>query len=96
MLNKKKKVLVACGTGIATSTVVAEKILEECKKENLEVDIRQCKVTEVKSYADNVDLIVTTTILKDGFGKKVINALPLITGIGEDDVLKEIIDEIKK
>ena len=95
-IGKKKNVLVACGTGIATSTVVAEKILEECKKEKLDVNIIQCKVTEIKSYADSADLIVTTTILKDNFGKKSINALPLITGIGEEQVLKEIIEEIKK
>ncbi|AAM23483.1 MAG: PTS system, galactitol-specific enzyme II, B component [Caldanaerobacter subterraneus] len=93
---RKKTILVACGTGIATSTVVTEKILEAAKKENLDVNIIQCKVSEIKSYAEDADFIVTTTILKDSFGKKSINALPLITGIGEEQVLKEIIEEIKK
>ncbi|HHV75185.1 MAG TPA: PTS sugar transporter subunit IIB [Thermoanaerobacterium sp.] len=92
----RKTVIVACGTGIATSTVVAEKITEACKRENLHVNIIQCKVTEIKGYAENADLIVTTTILKDNFGKKSINALSLITGIGEEKVLEEIISELKK
>lgn len=95
-VDRKKTILVACGTGIATSTVVTEKILDRCKREKLDVNVIQCKVSEVKSYAENVDFIVTTTILRDSFGKKSINALPLITGIGEEQVLNEIIEEIKK
>jgi len=91
-----KRVVVACGTGIATSTVVADKILEACKKEGLKVDIVQCKVTELKSYADGVDLIVSTTIVKDKFNVPVINGLSLITGIGEEAVLKQIVDALKK
>lgn len=92
-----KRVLVVCGTAIATSTVVAEKILEEAKKQNLDVSVTKCKASEVKMYAQNADLIVTTTILNaNDLGKEVINALPLITGIGEKEVLNKIIEEIKK
>jgi PTS system galactitol-specific IIB component len=91
-----KKVVVACGTGIATSTVVADKISEACKKEGIKVDITQCKVTELRSYADEADLIVSTTILRDKYDVPVINGLSLITGVGEDEVLKKIIGELRK
>ncbi|MDN5332541.1 MAG: galactitol system component [Tepidanaerobacteraceae bacterium] len=90
-----KKVIVACGTGIATSTVVADKIAEACKKEGINVNIIQCKVTELRSYADGADLIVSTTILKDNFNVPTINGLPFITGIGEDNVIKDIINILK-
>ncbi|MDN5302732.1 MAG: galactitol system component [Thermoanaerobacteraceae bacterium] len=91
-----KKVIVACGTGIATSTVVADKIAEACKKEGIKVNIDQCKVTELRSYADGADLIVTTTIMKDKFDIPVINGLSFITGIGEDKVIEQILAELKK
>ncbi|KXG74653.1 Galactitol-specific phosphotransferase enzyme IIB component [Fervidicola ferrireducens] len=91
-----KKVIVACGTGIATSTVVADKISEACKKEGISVNIIQCKVTELRSYADGADLIVSTTILKDKFDVPVINGLPFITGIGEERAIQDIINVLKK
>jgi PTS system galactitol-specific IIB component len=91
-----KKIIVACGTGIATSTVVADKISEACKKEGINANIIQCKITELRSYADGADLIVTTTILKDKYGVPVINGLSFITGIGENETINQIIDELKK
>ena len=38
-----KRILVACGTAIATSTVVAKSIEEEMKKRGIQVITRQCK-----------------------------------------------------
>lgn len=42
-----KQVLVACGAGIATSTVVNNAIEEMAKEHNIKVDIKQIKITEV-------------------------------------------------
>ena len=39
-----KKVIVACGTGIATSTVVCVKIKEALQKANVQAEVVQCKV----------------------------------------------------
>lgn len=91
-----KKIVVACGTGIATSTVVADKISEACKKEGINANITQCKVTELRGYADGADLILTTTILKDKYNIPVISGLPFITGIGKEQTISQIISELKK
>ena len=56
-----KKVIVACGTGIATSTVVCVKIKEALAKANVQAEIIQCKVAEIESKMAGADLIVTTT-----------------------------------
>lgn len=93
---KKKKIVIACGTGIATSTVVADKITNMCKQEGINVELSQCKVTELKSYANGADLIVSTTILGDKYDVPIINGLPFITGIGEDEAMKKIAEAIKK
>ena len=48
-----KKILVACGNGIATSTVVSTKIKEACEINGIPVMISQCKLLEVESkYKD--------------------------------------------
>ena len=47
MANEKKVVLVACGTGIATSTVVNTALENLAKENGLQVEIIQCKMMEV-------------------------------------------------
>ena len=39
-----KRILVACGNGIATSTVVATKIREKCEDNGIPVSVTQCKL----------------------------------------------------
>lgn len=87
-----KKVIVSCGTAIATSTVAAKSIEEACKQAGIEVVTIQCKVTEIQEYANQgADLIVTTSKLHFDFGIPVINGLPFLTGTGKAAVLEEII-----
>ncbi|NPV69222.1 MAG: PTS sugar transporter subunit IIB [Firmicutes bacterium] len=91
-----KRILVACGTGIATSTMVADKVAEACRSAGIQADITQCKAIEVPSYAgQGVDLIVTTTPVSPKTKVPVVNALPYLTGIGADEVSKQIIEKLR-
>jgi PTS system galactitol-specific IIB component len=84
-----KRILVACGTAIATSTVVAKKLAEVLEARGLSVHIDQCKTSEVSSKAAGYDLIVSTTEIDDAKGKPVVRTLSFLTGIGvEADVEK--------
>ena len=62
-MNAKKTVLIACGTGIATSTVVSTVVQKIANENDLNVDIIQCKMMEVPGYADRADLLITTTVV---------------------------------
>ncbi len=94
---KTKVVLVACGTAVATSTVVARAIEEACKKAGIQVMTRQCKAAEVPTLVQQgADLIVTTTPLPKNITIPIIQGLPFLTGIGRDQVLKQIIDFLNK
>jgi PTS system galactitol-specific IIB component len=95
-MEKTKVVLVACGTAVATSTVVAKAIEEACKKAAIRVMIRQCKATEVPALVEQgADLIVTTTPIPKNITVPVIQGLPFLTGIGKDQVLKQIVEALK-
>jgi PTS system galactitol-specific IIB component len=84
-----KKILVACGTAIATSTVVAKKLEEKLRALGIDVKIDQCKASEVGSRASGYDLIVSTTEVDDTRGKPSVRTLSFLTGIGIDaDVTK--------
>ena len=91
-----KKILVACGTAVATSTVVAKKLEEIFKKRGIEVKIDQCKAAEASSRASNYDLIVTTTPVQNTGNTPVIRTISFLTGIGIEKDVEKILEILKR
>ncbi|MGJ7920071.1 PTS sugar transporter subunit IIB [Neobacillus sp. LXY-4] len=92
---KKYTVLVACGAGIATSTVVCQKVENLIKDNNINAEVIQCKIAEVKSKQEGADLIVSTTILPTTYDIPAIIATAYITGIGMSALDQKILDHLK-
>ncbi|MER2106601.1 MAG: PTS sugar transporter subunit IIB [Solibacillus sp.] len=86
-----KKILVSCGTAVATSTVVAKKIEDILKQKGIDAKVEQCKASEVPSKASGVDLIVTTTPVQGYGDTPVIQTLSFLTGVGIDSDMDKII-----
>lgn len=86
----QKRVLIVCGTGVATSTVVAKKVEEVLMKRGVSVKVEQCKASEAPSKAANFDLIVTTTHVSNVGNTPVIRSLSFISGIGMDKDIEKI------
>ena len=91
-----KKILVSCGTAVATSTVVLRKIEDYLNNKGIKVTMIQCKAAEVPSKLDGVDLIVTTTPVGDVGDIPVIQTLSFLTGIGVDADMEKIISYIEE
>jgi PTS system galactitol-specific IIB component len=92
---RKKKVLVVCGTGVATSTVVAVAIKKEMAARGIEVETSQCKVSEVESHCMDADLVVSTTQIPTSLNKPVIVTLAFLTGVGKASILTKIEDLLR-
>ena len=90
-----KRILVACGSAIVTATVVSKAIEEALKKRGISATIKQCKADEVSNFAQDADLIVTTTPVSTEHGKPIIQTLAFITGIGKEKVIERIIEKLK-
>ena len=95
---RKKNILVACGTAIATATIAAGKLKELLKKHNIPANVIQCRFTEIDYYVKTlgrVDLIVTTA----GFPKRtdipVLNGVPFLSGVGKEELEKKILEILK-
>ena len=84
------KIVVACGTAIATSTHVAMKLKELLEERGLKVHTIQCRVPEVPSFAPDADLVIATAQVPYDIEIPVVNGIPFLTGIG----IKEVVDEI--
>ncbi|MGX7148961.1 PTS sugar transporter subunit IIB [Enterococcus ureasiticus] len=87
-----KKMLIMCGTGVATSTIVTNKVKEWLKNKGYENDVRlyQSKVADEMNRIDDYDIIVSTTVVPDKIKDKIIMGLPLLTGIGMEEMYQEI------
>lgn len=94
-MDQSKTVLVACGTAVATSTVVAKGIEEALNDRGLKVRTRQCKASEIRTQLSGVDLIVATTPVPDDLGIPVIQTLAFLTGIGKEEVIEQIAEALQ-
>lgn len=93
-----KKILLACASGIATSTAVnhkLSKVLDE-KGYKGQYRITQCKVQEVFAQSANYDFCVATTKISGEVKCPVILGIAFLTGIGLDKVVAQVLEEMKK
>lgn len=93
-----KKLLIMCGSGIATSTVATGKVKQWLKENNLEdeVKIYQSKIPEEVNHIDDYDAVITTTTVPDSIKDKVIFGLPLLTNMGVDQMWDQLKKELEK
>ena len=91
---KKYKIIVACGSGMATSHVIMEQLREMLQKAGFDVDISATKVSDLGADP-RCDVIVTSTILQGNYNMPVVRALSFLTGIGMEKDLQKIIEILK-
>jgi len=90
-----KRVVVACGGAVATSTVAADKIRELCRRNDIAVDVQQCRIGEISTRASSVDLIVTTARVSTDYGTPVIHGIAFISGINLDATEQKVLEALK-
>ena len=94
-MDKQKLILVACGTGIATSTVVCKKVEDLIASHGINARIIQCMISEVGAYEDQADLLVTTTISSRNYKFPVVNAINYLTNINPGKIDLAVIEALK-
>ena len=94
-----KKVLVVCGNGIASSSVMLAELQDYLNDQSVS-DVNLDKISLMDCTDDvfnGYDLIVSSTKLdKPNVTTPIIVGTALLTGINEDSVLEEIKDELTK
>lgn len=92
----KRKIIVACGGAVATSTLAAEEIKELCEAHNINLEIIQCRVNEIDTYKDDVDMICTTSKVTQTFGDiPLVHGMPFVSGVGMDALKEKILNILK-
>ncbi|WP_373899321.1 PTS sugar transporter subunit IIB [Haloimpatiens sp. FM7315] len=88
-----KKIIVACGSGVATSQSVASKIQNMCEDEGLSVDVEAVDIKSLDSIIDQCDIYVSI-VPTEGLDIKVpiINGIPFLTSLGLDEEFQKLKD----
>ncbi|MDO4412845.1 PTS sugar transporter subunit IIB [Cutibacterium sp.] len=93
-----KKILVCCGTGIATSVQVANKLQRMLRDRGVAATMKECKTANVPAQIEAFHpdaIVVTTAITFHDEGIKVYRGTPLLTGVGASELADQIADDLK-
>lgn len=93
------RLVVACGGGIFTTTLVSDQVKEILKKNHIEHTVTPAKLTEIAGIAD-ADLIIVTgkfgTKTKNVANIPIIIGMSLLTGIGKEKFAEELVQRVKE
>ena len=87
-----KRILVACGGAVATSTLAADRVRQLCKDNGIAVDVQQCRISELGGRASQADLIVTTAKVSRDYGVPVIHGIAFVSGINVEATETKILE----
>ncbi len=89
-----KRILIACGSGIATSTMLCSKISLWLEDEGIPCEITQCNIIEIEGYESRNDIIVSSAKLEKEYSIPTVMGLGFISGIGVDEIKAEILEKL--
>lgn len=92
MAKRKLTVLAVCGSGVVSSSMIAQKIKDILETLGVDSEVIGLLPTSVQGYVERggIDFVVTTSPIPGTIDVPVIKGVALLTGFGEDAVIEEI------
>ena len=93
-----KKIVLACGSGIATSTAVASKVTALLNENGYEGQFRivQCAISEALDACGGADVLVATTVAPSGLTCPYVSGVPFLTGVGRAAAEQALLEALAK
>lgn len=90
-MKKTIKILSVCGSGVVTSSMVANKLVDLFAEQGYEAEAVEANPSEMENYImrDKYDLIAYSSPIPDNFGIPALSAIGLITGMGEEEFMED-------
>lgn len=93
---KEIKILVACGSGVATSTIAQEAVKEIAAKAGVKAKVLKATIAEVPAKQQDVDLVLTTANYRQPLEKPYMSVFGLISGVNKAGTEKKLAELMKK
>lgn len=95
MQNRALRILVACASGIATSTLAAAVVQEVCDAVGVECSITKGTMLDIPVRADGMDLVLTTGKYTAPCSAPTMIITSFITGINDGPTKKHLAEKAK-
>jgi PTS system galactitol-specific IIB component len=96
MSNAVLRIAVACGSGIATSSIAADAVKRVLEENGIDkYEIVKTSMAELPDILDSVDLVLTTNKYQTD-QKPHLNVMGFVTGINEDQLKSQLADMLRK
>lgn len=93
---KSITVLVACGSGVATSTIAQEAVKQIAKNAGVDVKVLKATISEIPEKQKNVDIVLTTANYRKPLEKPYMSVFGLISGVNKAATEQKLTDLLKK
>lgn len=90
-----KRIIVACGSGVATSQTVASKVNRLLKERKIDAQVEAVDLKSVDRYVGSSVAYITITKISKEYPIPVINGIAFLTGVGQEAELQKLIDACK-
>ena len=95
-MSKEITILVACGSGVATSTIAQEAVKKIAEKAGVKAKVLKGTIAEVPEKQRDVDIVLTTANYRQPLDKPYMSVFGLISGVNKADTEKKLEDLLKK
>ncbi|MEK5444692.1 PTS sugar transporter subunit IIB [Fredinandcohnia sp. FSL W7-1320] len=89
-----KTIIVACGAGVATSTLICDRVQKLLSSQNIQANIIQCTLGDISRYVDQANVIVTSMKVDRSYSIPIVLGISFITGVGVEQTEKEILESL--
>lgn len=96
IMAKDIRILVACGSGVATSTIAQEAVKEIAEKAGIKAKIVKGTIAEVPAKQKDVDLVLTTANYRQPLEKPYMSVFGLVSGVGRANTEKKLEELMKQ
>lgn len=90
-----KKVIVACGSGVATSQTVASKVDKILKENKVKAVVEAVDIKSLKTHIKSADVYISITPDKNKYEIPVLNGIAFLTGMGIKQETEKLLNALK-
>ncbi|PKR86445.1 PTS sugar transporter subunit IIB [Heyndrickxia camelliae] len=90
-----KRVIVACGSGVATSQTVASKVQRLLKERNIPAQVDAVDIKSIDMYVKTAAVYIAITKPEKEYPIPVCNGIAFLTGVGMENELQKVIDALR-
>ncbi|MEI3598676.1 MULTISPECIES: PTS sugar transporter subunit IIB [unclassified Oceanobacillus] len=90
-----KRIIVACGSGVATSQTVASKVKRILDENKIRANVEAVDIKSLDSYIKNADVYISITKSEKEYNIPMLSGIPFLTGMGLEEEVEKLLKALQ-